>query len=93
MLHDTIVMMRIYAERTCPFKSPFEHTIPYPMHVRQARQTMDNVVRFIIQPRTFIDLFVCRFRSRQKGKVCYHPILFFYYKSAMPLNVRSCRLF
>ena len=29
MLHDMIVTMGVYAKRMSPFKSPFEHAIPY----------------------------------------------------------------
>ena len=39
VLHDMIVTMGIYTQCACPFKSPFEHTIPYPMHIRPTRHT------------------------------------------------------
>ena len=87
MLHDTIVAMRIYAERTCPIKSPSEHTIPYPVHIRPTRQTVDDIVRFIVQPCTFINLLVCRFWCRQKGEVCHNPLVICDHKPAVTGDV------
>ncbi len=88
VLHDMIVTMGIYAKRMCPFKSPFEHAIPYSMHIRPTCQTVDDIVWFIVQPCTFIDLCVCWFGSRQEGEVCHNPSVICDHIATMSIYVR-----
>ena len=93
MLHDMIVTMRINAERTCPFKSPFEHAIPYTMHVRPTRQTMDDIVRFVVQPCAIVDFLISRFWRRQKGEVGYNPLVICDHKPTITSDVCMDNLF
>ena len=85
--------MGIYAKRMCPFKSPLEHAIPYPMHVRPTRQTVDNIVRFVVQPCAIVDFLVCRFRCRQEGEVCHNPLVICDHKASVASDVCLDNLF
>lgn len=87
VLHNAIVTMRIHAKRMCPFKSPFEHAIPYTMHVRPTRQTMNDIVRFVIQPCAFINLCISRFRRRQEGEVCHNPSVICDHKATVTSDI------
>ena len=83
--HDDIVAVRVDAQVSCHSQAVIHHIVKDAVACRCARQTVHHMIRLVVQPITFKDFFISRFRTGNESKRSHHFPALLYTQVTLPV--------